>query len=431
MTCRVGRAVYGTIDIILDVVRSGKSICLLGPPGVGKTTMLRECARVSQRGSQARRDRRYVQRDRRRRRRSASRHRSRAAHAGRRSVAAAQRDDRGGREPHAAKSIVIDEIGTEAEAIAARTIAERGVQLIGTAHGQTLENILMNPTLVRSGRRHQRGDALRRGSAPARHAQDRARAQGAADLRRADRDPRPRPPRDPPERRRRRRCAAARLRAAARSAPTHARRERRRRAGSRRPSGSRQGERARWRGGRGGLRPRRRARRRGTRRPHADLPVRRLAQQDRARDRTTCASTPRSRASGTTPTSSSRSRRSSARSRRSSSRSPPRTFRSTRSRRTRRRRSRPRSRTSSTCRRSTPKRSRCAKPRKPIYQVLLDNRADRALTADVVHAAHAASAGRALPPAVAQHGPRAEPPRATVPRAGPTLWDGSFSLTVR
>ncbi len=46
LTCRVGRAVYGTIDIILDVIRSGKSICLLGRPGVGKTTMLRECARV-------------------------------------------------------------------------------------------------------------------------------------------------------------------------------------------------------------------------------------------------------------------------------------------------------------------------------------------------------------------------------------------------
>ncbi|HEU5478673.1 MAG TPA: hypothetical protein VFU90_02520, partial [Candidatus Tumulicola sp.] len=46
LTCRVGRAVYGTIDILLDVLRSGKSICLLGRPGVGKTTMLRECARI-------------------------------------------------------------------------------------------------------------------------------------------------------------------------------------------------------------------------------------------------------------------------------------------------------------------------------------------------------------------------------------------------
>ncbi|MHB9034682.1 MAG: AAA family ATPase, partial [Anaerolineae bacterium] len=46
LTCRVGRAVFGTIDIIQDIVESGKSILLLGRPGVGKTTMLREVARV-------------------------------------------------------------------------------------------------------------------------------------------------------------------------------------------------------------------------------------------------------------------------------------------------------------------------------------------------------------------------------------------------
>ncbi len=44
--------------------------------------------------------------------------------------------------------IVIDEIGTELEAQAARTIAERGVQLVGTAHGNTLDNLMMNPTLA-------------------------------------------------------------------------------------------------------------------------------------------------------------------------------------------------------------------------------------------------------------------------------------------
>ena len=50
-------------------------------------------------------------------------------------------------ENHMPEVIVIDEIGTELEAQAARTIAERGVQLIGTAHGRTLENLLVNPTL--------------------------------------------------------------------------------------------------------------------------------------------------------------------------------------------------------------------------------------------------------------------------------------------
>ena len=50
-------------------------------------------------------------------------------------------------ENHNPEVIVIDEIGRELEALAARTIAERGVQLIGTAHGRTLENLLINPTL--------------------------------------------------------------------------------------------------------------------------------------------------------------------------------------------------------------------------------------------------------------------------------------------
>ena len=147
LTCRVGRAVYGTIDIILDVIRSGKSICLLGRPGVGKTTMLRECARVL------------------------SEDRKRVVivdtsneiagdgdvphpgigHARRMPVAVPAQQHNvmiEAVENHMPQVIVIDEIGTEAEATAARTIAERGVQLIGTAHGQTLENLLMNPTLA-------------------------------------------------------------------------------------------------------------------------------------------------------------------------------------------------------------------------------------------------------------------------------------------
>jgi stage III sporulation protein SpoIIIAA len=146
LTARVGRAVFGTIDIILDVVRSGKSICLLGRPGVGKTTMLRECARILS--------------DDRKRVVIVDTSNEIAGdgdvphpgigHARRMQVmnpALQHAVMIEAVENHMPQVIVIDEIGTEAEANAARTIAERGVQLIGTAHGQSLENILMNPTL--------------------------------------------------------------------------------------------------------------------------------------------------------------------------------------------------------------------------------------------------------------------------------------------
>lgn len=147
LTCRVGRALEGTIDIIDDIVRSGKSILILGKPGIGKTTKLREVARVL------------------------------ADEAGKRVVIVDTSNEIGGDgdvphpaigsarrmqvknpglqhnvmieavENHMPEVIVIDEIGNEAEAQAARTIAERGVQLIATAHGQSLENLMLNPSL--------------------------------------------------------------------------------------------------------------------------------------------------------------------------------------------------------------------------------------------------------------------------------------------
>ena len=147
LTCRVGRAVYGTIEIITDFVETGKSILIMGRPGIGKTTMLREAARVL------------------------------ADDLGKRVVVVDTSNEIAGDgdiphpaigkarrmqvrtpsmqhevmieavENHMPQVIVIDEIGTELEAQAARTIAERGVQLIGTAHGNNLDNLMLNPTL--------------------------------------------------------------------------------------------------------------------------------------------------------------------------------------------------------------------------------------------------------------------------------------------
>lgn len=147
LTLRVGRAVYGTISLIDDLLVSDISILLLGRPGIGKTTMLREIARVL------------------------------ADDFGKRVVIVDTSNEIAGDgdiphpgiglarrmqvfstelqhevmieavQNHMPEVIVVDEIGTEKEAYAARTIAERGVQLIATAHGNTLENLLLNPTL--------------------------------------------------------------------------------------------------------------------------------------------------------------------------------------------------------------------------------------------------------------------------------------------
>jgi stage III sporulation protein SpoIIIAA len=147
LTCRIGRAVYGTIDIIRDVVESGRSILMLGRPGVGKTTKLREMARVLSEEFGKRvvivdtsneiagdGDIPHPAIGRARRMQVAEPNQQHAV-----MIEAV--------ENHMPEVVVIDEIGTEAEAYAARTIAERGVQLIGTAHGNSLENLLMNPTL--------------------------------------------------------------------------------------------------------------------------------------------------------------------------------------------------------------------------------------------------------------------------------------------
>jgi len=147
LTCRIGRSVYGTIDIIRDIVEGNKSILLMGRPGVGKTTKLREMARVMSDEF----GKRVVIVD-------TSNEiagdgdipHPAIGHARRMLVSVPEQQHAvmiEAVENHMPEVIVIDEIGTEAEAIAARTIAERGVQLVGTAHGNSLENLLMNPTL--------------------------------------------------------------------------------------------------------------------------------------------------------------------------------------------------------------------------------------------------------------------------------------------
>ncbi len=148
LTCRVGRAVYGTIAIIQDLVESGKSILLLGRPGVGKTTRLREIARVLADDVKKRviivDTSNEIAGD------GNIPHPS-IGHARRMQVPHPSQQHAvmiEAVENHMPEVIVIDEIGTELEAQAARTIAERGVQLVGTAHGTSLENLILNPTLA-------------------------------------------------------------------------------------------------------------------------------------------------------------------------------------------------------------------------------------------------------------------------------------------
>jgi stage III sporulation protein SpoIIIAA len=145
LTCRVGRAVYGTIDIIQDIIESGQNMLLLGRPGVGKTTLLREAARVladtkrvivvdtsNEIAGDGDIPHPAIGRSR----------RMQVSSPGLQHEVMIEAV-----ENHMPEVIIIDEIGRQLEAEAARTIAERGVQLVGTAHGNTLDNLLMNPTL--------------------------------------------------------------------------------------------------------------------------------------------------------------------------------------------------------------------------------------------------------------------------------------------
>jgi stage III sporulation protein SpoIIIAA len=147
LTLRIGRAVFGTIEIIADFVETGKSILIMGRPGIGKTTMLREAARVL---ADEQRKRVVVV--------DTSNEIAGDGDIPHPAIGKARRMQV--RTPslqhevmieavenHMPEVIVIDEIGTELEAQAARTIAERGVQLIGTAHGNNLDNLMLNPTL--------------------------------------------------------------------------------------------------------------------------------------------------------------------------------------------------------------------------------------------------------------------------------------------
>lgn len=147
LTCRVGRAIFGTISIIRDLLTNNQSILLLGKPGVGKTTAIREIARVLADEM----EKRVVIID-------TSNEiagdgdipHPAIGRARRMQVARPELQHQvmiEAVENHMPEVIIIDEIGTELEALAARTIAERGVQLVGTAHGNYIESLIKNPTL--------------------------------------------------------------------------------------------------------------------------------------------------------------------------------------------------------------------------------------------------------------------------------------------
>ena len=148
LTCRVGRAIFGTISLARDLLETGQSILILGKPGVGKTTIIREIARVLSDEMEKRviivDTSNEIAGD------------SDIPHPGigrARRMQVSQTDLQHqvmieAVENHMPQVIIIDEIGTELEALAARTIAEKGVQLVGTTHGNCLENVIKNPPLA-------------------------------------------------------------------------------------------------------------------------------------------------------------------------------------------------------------------------------------------------------------------------------------------
>jgi len=148
LTCRVGRAVFGTISVVRDLLESEKSILILGKPGVGKTTIIREIARILADEMEKRviiiDTSNEIAGD------------SDVPHSGigrARRMQVAQSEFQHqvmieAVENHMPQIIIIDEIGTELEVLAARTIAEKGVQLVGTTHGNCLENLIKNPPLA-------------------------------------------------------------------------------------------------------------------------------------------------------------------------------------------------------------------------------------------------------------------------------------------